>query len=85
MDKTNWGLEASTIIMETVFLHGGSMEEIFMSTPKSMNEDQGYCLSLKKTINSLVNIPRGLCKKLILVLKSIEIEENRLDSCLLSN
>jgi hypothetical protein len=77
--KLIWGLEASIIDVEIIFLYGESTEEIHVNIPGGMKVDQDHCLQLKTKIYRLVQIAREFYQKLILVLKSIGYLENKSD------
>jgi hypothetical protein len=83
--KHIWGYKALIIHVETAFFHGYLTEDIYVNIPKGMNEDQDHCLKLKRTIYGLVQSATEFYKKLILVIKSIGLVENKSDPYLLSN
>jgi Reverse transcriptase (RNA-dependent DNA polymerase) len=77
--KLIWNLKDCIVDVETAFLHGELEEEIYMNIPKGMNSDSNSCLLLNKTIYGLVQSARKFYKKLISVLKSIGLKENKSD------
>jgi hypothetical protein len=46
--KLIWGLQATIIDVETAFLHGNLMEEIYMNIPEGMKNKATDCLRLKE-------------------------------------
>jgi Reverse transcriptase (RNA-dependent DNA polymerase) len=84
ISKLIWNQKAYIVDVETAFLHGDLLEEIYMNIPEGMNSNPSDCLLLTKKIYGLVQIARGFYKKLISVLKLIGFKENKSDPCLLS-
>ena len=78
------GLHATTIDVETAFLHDDLQEEIYMNIPDGLESNGNEFLRLKKTIYGLVQSAREFYKKLIEVLKGVGFVENKSDPCLLS-
>ena len=77
--KVMWGLQASTIDVETAFLHGKLSEEIYINAPNGMNIEICKCLRVKETIYLFVQSARKFYKKLICELKDLGFLENKSD------
>jgi Reverse transcriptase (RNA-dependent DNA polymerase) len=84
ISKLIWNQKACIVDVETAFLHGDLLEEIYMNIPEGMNSNPSDYLLLTKEIYGLVQIARGFYKKLMSVLKLIGFKENKSDPCLLS-
>jgi len=79
-------LDHVLIDVETAFLHGDLTNEIFMDCPPGIEESEGCCLKLNKTIYGLVQSAREYFKKFVKVLKSPKIgfKGGYADPCLLT-
>jgi hypothetical protein len=77
-----WNFNAKIVDVETAFLHRGLMEEIFMEIPEGMDAAKEDCLSLSKTIYSLVQSASQFYIKLVEALKSCGFKGSEVDPCL---
>jgi hypothetical protein len=68
--------------IETAFLHGDLVKEIYMEVPKGLEIEHNKKLMLKKTIYGLVQSARKFYEKLINVLKFIGFHGSKSDLCL---
>jgi hypothetical protein len=76
------------IDVETAFLYGDLKEEIYMKTPKGLEEVvaedyDGHQVLLLKTIYGLVQAAREFWKKIVKSLKDLNFKPCQSDSCLL--
>jgi hypothetical protein len=77
-----WNLKTKIVDVETGFLHGDLKEKIFMEVPEGMDASKEDCLSLNKTMHSLVQSARKFYIKSVEALKSCVFTVSEVDPCL---
>jgi hypothetical protein len=79
-----WKLTSKLVNLETAFLHGDLVKEIYMDYPNGLEHKNDECLLLQQTIYGLVQSASQFFKKLVKCMKKIGFVGGVADPCLMT-
>ena len=80
--KMIWKLDSYLFDVETAFLLGSLDEEIYMRSPKGLNNKDDECVQLTKSMYGLVQAARQFYKLWVKMMKSLGFRVSPADPCL---